>query len=324
MSDARQRRSSTSSDDAGTAPASSRSSGDPTSASRRSINAICGRKVSIVSDKPQTTRHRIMGVLTRPDAQLVFVDTPGLHKAVSALGERVNATALGQHRRRRRVLPRARRDDAVRKGDRWVAERIDVPQAVVIVNKIDVARAATRWWRCSAPPASSTPRRTSRSRRAPATASSRSSITSTSRLPDGPKYFPDDERQRHARGAVGRRARPRAAAGRHPRRAAVLDRHPRHRVGVAAHPVRHHRRAREPEGDGDRQGRQRAQAGRRARPGAAARRAPTSSSASRSTRTGSAARTGSSASGTEPACLSRGPELRAGVDRTVGRRRSVR
>ena len=78
------------------------------------INAICGRKVSIVSDKPQTTRHRIMGVLTRPDAQLVFVDTPGLHKAVSALGERVNATALGEHRRRRRVLPRARRDDAVR------------------------------------------------------------------------------------------------------------------------------------------------------------------------------------------------------------------
>src|SRR5688572_6093522 len=58
------------------------------------INTICGRKVSIVSDKPQTTRHRIMGVLTRPGAQLVFVDTPGLHKAVSALGERVNSTAL--------------------------------------------------------------------------------------------------------------------------------------------------------------------------------------------------------------------------------------
>ena len=46
------------------------------------VNAICGRKVSIVSDKPQTTRHRIMGVLTRPEAQVVFVDTPGLHKPV--------------------------------------------------------------------------------------------------------------------------------------------------------------------------------------------------------------------------------------------------
>ena len=58
------------------------------------MNAICGRKISIVSDKPQTTRHRIMGVLTRPGSQLVFVDTPGLHKPVTALGERVNATAL--------------------------------------------------------------------------------------------------------------------------------------------------------------------------------------------------------------------------------------
>ena len=59
------------------------------------VNAVCGRKISIVSDKPQTTRHRVMGVLTRDDAQIVFVDTPGLHKPVSALGERVNATALG-------------------------------------------------------------------------------------------------------------------------------------------------------------------------------------------------------------------------------------
>ncbi len=58
------------------------------------INTICGDKVSIVSDKPQTTRHRVRGILTRPDAQVVFVDTPGLHKPVTALGRRVNATAM--------------------------------------------------------------------------------------------------------------------------------------------------------------------------------------------------------------------------------------
>jgi len=58
------------------------------------VNAICGQKVSIVSDKPQTTRVRVRGVLTRPGSQIVFVDTPGLHKPVTALGERVNATAL--------------------------------------------------------------------------------------------------------------------------------------------------------------------------------------------------------------------------------------
>src|SRR5262245_66606445 len=58
------------------------------------VNTICGEKVSIVSDKPQTTRHRVRGVLTRPDAQVVFVDTPGLHKPVTALGRRINATAI--------------------------------------------------------------------------------------------------------------------------------------------------------------------------------------------------------------------------------------
>ena len=50
------------------------------------INAMCGRKVSIVSDKPQTTRHRVMGVLSTDDAQPVFLDTPGLHKPQTALG----------------------------------------------------------------------------------------------------------------------------------------------------------------------------------------------------------------------------------------------
>ena len=58
------------------------------------VNAICGAKVSIVSDKPQTTRHRVRGIYNEPGAQLVFVDTPGLHKPVTALGARVNATAI--------------------------------------------------------------------------------------------------------------------------------------------------------------------------------------------------------------------------------------
>ena len=106
------------------------------------INAICGSKVSIVSDKPQTTRHRVRGVYNRPDAQLVFVDTPGLHKAVTALGERVNATALES-------LGEADDVDVVclvldattpfGSGDRWVAERVELSRAVVVVNKTDRA-----------------------------------------------------------------------------------------------------------------------------------------------------------------------------------------
>lgn len=59
------------------------------------INALIGQKVSIVSPKPQTTRTRIMGVLTQPDYQLIFVDTPGIHRrAEHRLGRQLNENAL--------------------------------------------------------------------------------------------------------------------------------------------------------------------------------------------------------------------------------------
>lgn len=103
------------------------------------VNAICGRKVSIVSDKPQTTRHRVMGVLTRSDAQLVFVDTPGLHKPVTALGERVNATALESTDGVDVPCLVLDATQPFGNGDRWVAQRLHMPDTVVIVNKIDVA-----------------------------------------------------------------------------------------------------------------------------------------------------------------------------------------
>src|SRR5690606_17973268 len=57
------------------------------------VNVIVGRKVTIVTDKPQTTRMQVRGVLNRDDAQVVFVDTPGIHKPVTAMGERLNETA---------------------------------------------------------------------------------------------------------------------------------------------------------------------------------------------------------------------------------------
>lgn len=156
------------------------------------VNAICGRKISIVSDKPQTTRHRIMGVLTRPGSQLVFVDTPGLHKPVTALGERVNATALdsvGDVDVTCLVLDATH---AFGKGDRWVADRLDVARSIVIVNKVDVASrkqvlamlgAASELGAAAYFPVSAR------------TGEGLGALVAelTDRMPSGPRYFPDDE-----------------------------------------------------------------------------------------------------------------------------------
>ncbi len=156
------------------------------------VNAICGRKISIVSDKPQTTRHRIMGVLTRPDSQLVFVDTPGLHKPVTALGERVNATALdsvGDVDVTCLVLDATH---AFGKGDRWVADHLAMSGSIVIVNKVDVAsrkQVLAMLGAASALDASAY---------FPVSAVTGEGIGPlvaelTGRMPEGPRYFPDDE-----------------------------------------------------------------------------------------------------------------------------------
>ena len=50
------------------------------------INSLIGQKIAIMSDKPQTTRNRILCILTRPEAQIVFLDTPGIHKPKHKIG----------------------------------------------------------------------------------------------------------------------------------------------------------------------------------------------------------------------------------------------
>jgi len=102
------------------------------------LNKILGEKISIVSDKPQTTRSQLRGVLHREDHQMVFVDTPGIHKPRGPLGKRLNNSAESTISDVDIVCVLVDATMPIGPGDRWVIERCP-PNAVIVVNKIDNA-----------------------------------------------------------------------------------------------------------------------------------------------------------------------------------------
>ena len=108
------------------------------------VNALCRGKVAIVSDKPQTTRRRVLGVETGPDHQLVLVDLPGFQRPRDPMTERMQRTvdeALGDVDGILFVLAA---DEPVGAGDRFIAERVYAGEMPVVValNKVDRLRPA--------------------------------------------------------------------------------------------------------------------------------------------------------------------------------------
>lgn len=105
-------------------------------------NALVGEKIAIISDKPQTTRRAIRGIVNRPDGQLVIVDTPGIHKPRTLLGERLNdlvEQVLGDVDVIGFCVPAT---EKVGPGDRRIAASLDgYPRAkkIAIVTKTDAA-----------------------------------------------------------------------------------------------------------------------------------------------------------------------------------------
>lgn len=119
--------------------------GRPNAGKSTLVNRMVGTKVAIVSDKPQTTRNRILAVKTTPAAQVVFLDTPGIHKPVHAMNARMVESAIAAIREVDVPVLVVDASEPMGKGDRFVLDLLKKVTAPVVLalNKIDrVARPA--------------------------------------------------------------------------------------------------------------------------------------------------------------------------------------
>ncbi|BFT73375.1 MULTISPECIES: GTPase Era [Paenibacillus] len=106
------------------------------------MNQIIGQKIAIMSDKPQTTRNKIHGVYTSANGQIVFLDTPGIHKPTSKLGDYMSKVAHGTLGEVDAVLFLVDVVDGIGGGDRYIIEQlkhVETP-VILVLNKIDLVQ----------------------------------------------------------------------------------------------------------------------------------------------------------------------------------------
>jgi len=112
------------------------------------LNALLKEKIAIISDKPQTTRTRILGVVHLPDAQIVLLDTPGLHQAKYRLNQRMVRTAVETMREADLLYVMVEATAAPGPGDRFVIEQVRETMraggrpAFLLINKVDLVNKA--------------------------------------------------------------------------------------------------------------------------------------------------------------------------------------
>lgn len=108
------------------------------------VNCLLGQKVAAVSPRPQTTRRKQLGILTTPLAQVIFMDTPGLHKPVHKLGEYMNNVAALTLQDADLILWLVAGDEPPTGEDRLVAEKLAAlqpsPPVFLVLNKIDILK----------------------------------------------------------------------------------------------------------------------------------------------------------------------------------------
>src|SRR5437762_10746353 len=113
--------------------------GRPNSGKSTLLNRMVGEKVSIVTDKPQTTRHVVRGIVTKPEGQITFLDTPGIHKPVHRMNERMMKSVREAMADVDLILLMVDVSAAFGRGDEFTLDLLrPVPRKkILLLNKID-------------------------------------------------------------------------------------------------------------------------------------------------------------------------------------------
>ncbi|WP_028479672.1 GTPase Era [Nocardia sp. CNY236] len=115
--------------------------GRPNTGKSTLTNALVGAKIAITSSRPQTTRHTIRGIVHREHAQLILVDTPGLHRPRTLLGQRLNDLVRDTYSEVDVIALCIPADDKIGPGDRWIVQQVQqmAPKTTLlgVVTKID-------------------------------------------------------------------------------------------------------------------------------------------------------------------------------------------
>lgn len=104
------------------------------------MNKVLGQKVAIMSDKPQTTRNKIQGVYTKDKAQMIFIDTPGIHKPKHQLGEHMMKVARNTLRETEVILFIINAAEEIGRGDEFIIDMLKNTKTpiILVLNKIDL------------------------------------------------------------------------------------------------------------------------------------------------------------------------------------------
>ena len=174
--------------------------GRPNAGKSTLLNALVGSSVAITSNRPQTTRHAIRGIISRPDGQLIVVDTPGLHRPRTTLGERLNDIVRSTWAEVDVIALCIAADAPIGPGDRFMVEELKTNRRprIALITKADLVPPMVMIERLTEISALATTLGFEWAEIAPVSALSGFQVDLVrdlflSHLPEGPRLYPDDD-----------------------------------------------------------------------------------------------------------------------------------